>query len=259
MTLSNSGFFIRDLTVTYGRKIVVDALSVGPFQHGEVVALLGPNAAGKSSVLRGIAGVGNVSGRIIFDGTDVSSLSRTDRAGIVSYMPQSQPPAIGLPVLEAVMAAHSAAVGRQSAMRDAYSTLKRLGISDLAMRPLSELSGGQRQMVALSQAIVRQPKVLLLDEPTSALDLKHQIRVMECAKTLAKERGTIVIAVLHDVSLALRYADTIVVLKDGKVHQHGDPKAVVTQTMLAEIYGIDARIEYCSHGTMQMIVHGALA
>lgn len=259
MTAQTSGLIIKDMQVRYGRKIVVNSLSLGPIPHGNVVALLGPNAAGKSTVLRGIAGVGHASGSVILDGNDVTALSRAARAKTIAYMPQSQPPPIGLPVLEAVMAAHSAAVGRHAAMRDAYVALERLGVSHLAMLPLTELSGGQRQMVALTQAIVRNPKVLLLDEPTSALDLKHQVRVMECAKTLAQERGTIVIAVLHDVSLALRYADTIVVLKDGDIHDHGSPEAVVTQNMLADIYGIKARIEHCSLGNIQMIVDGALA
>lgn len=258
MTSAVSGFAIHDLNVKYGRNTVVQGLSLGPIPRGEVVALLGPNAAGKSTVLRGIAGIGQASGRIHLDGEDISGLSRSARAKVIAYMPQTQPPAISLPVLEAVMSAHSAAVGRQTALRDAYVALEQLGVAHLAMQPLTALSGGQRQMVALAQAIVRSPRVLLLDEPTSALDLKHQIRVMECATALARERGTIVISVLHDVSLALRYADTIAVLKDGDIHAYGRPDEVVTQTMLADIYGINARIEHCSQGKIQMIVDGAL-
>jgi iron complex transport system ATP-binding protein len=126
------------------------------------------------------------------------------------------------------------------------------------MQPLSELSGGQRQMVGLAQAIVCQPDVLLLDEPTSALDLKHQVHVMDCATTLARGRGTIVIAVLHDVSLALRYADKIAVLNQGEVEAYGRPEDIVTAQMLADTYGIEARIELCSRGRIQMIVDGAL-
>lgn len=255
--IEKQGLSIDALKVAYGRKTVVPSLSLGPIPHGTVMALLGANAAGKSTVLRGIAGLGQASGRIMLDGTDMTKLSRTARARSIAYMPQSQPPAIGLPVLEAVMSAQTSFVGRQQAMRDAYMALERLGVAHLAMQPLTELSGGQRQIIALSQAIVRQPKVLLLDEPTSALDLKHQIRVMECAAALARERGTIVIAVLHDVSLALRYADTIAVLQSGDLHSYGQASDIVTKQMLAEIYGIDARIEHCSKGMMQMIVDGA--
>lgn len=259
MTMKDAGLLIRDLSVKYASKTVVKSLSLGPIPHGQVLALLGPNAAGKSTVLRGIAGVGKASGQVFLDGREVSALSRAARAKIISYMPQSQPPAIGLPVLEAVMAANSAAAGRQAALREAYNALESLEVAHLAMQPLSALSGGQRQMVALTQAVVRQPEVLLLDEPTSALDLKHQIRVMECARTMARERGTIVIAVLHDISLALRYADSIAVLKSGAIHSHGSPEDVITQSMLAEIYGINARIEHCTRGNMQLIIDGTLA
>lgn len=259
MTDANSGLVISGLSVGYGRKRVIRSFSLGPLQHGEVTVLLGPNAAGKSTLLRGLAGLGFPSGRVILDGIDMSALSHTERARKIAYMPQSQPPSIGLPVIEAVMSARSAAVGRQAAMEDAYGALQELGIEQLAMRPLSELSGGQRQMIALAQTIVRQPDVLLLDEPTSALDLKHQVHVMECAARLAQERGTIVVAVLHDVSLALRYARSIAVLKDGELNAYGTPEQIVTASMLAEIYGIEARVERCSRGQIQMIVDGALS
>lgn len=250
------GLTIDGLRVSYGRNTVVSSLSLGPIPHGTVMALLGANAAGKSTVLRGIAGLGQASGKILLDGIDMARLSRSARTKSIAYMPQSQPPAIGLPVLEAVLSAQTASVGRQQAMRDGYCALDVLGVAHLAMQPMTELSGGQRQIVALSQAIVRQPKVLLLDEPTSALDLKHQIRVMDCASAIARDRGTIVIAVLHDVALALRYCDTIAVLKSGDIHSYGRAADVVTKDMLAEIYGIQARIEYCSKGLMQMIIDG---
>jgi iron complex transport system ATP-binding protein len=258
MTDDSAGLFVSNLRVTYGRKVVIPSLSLGPVPHGEVLVLLGPNAAGKSTLLRGIAGLGGSTGKVVLDGTDLSSLPRIARAKKIAYMPQSQPPAIGLPVIEAVMSARSGTVGREAAMREAYGALERLGATQLAMQPLSELSGGQRQMVGLAQAIVCQPDVLLLDEPTSALDLKHQVHVMDCATTLARGRGTIVIAVLHDVSLALRYADKIAVLNQGEVEAYGRPEDIVTAQMLADTYGIEARIELCSRGRIQMIVDGAL-
>ncbi|HEY0122590.1 MAG TPA: ABC transporter ATP-binding protein [Rhizobium sp.] len=258
MTNDRTGLIVSNLSVTYGRKTVINSLSLGPVPRGEVFVLLGPNAAGKSTLLRGLAGLGAATGKLFLDGVDLASLPRIERAKKIAYMPQSQPPAIGLSVIEAVMSARSSAVGRETAMREAYDALERLGAARLAMLPLSELSGGQRQMVALAQAIVRQPDVLLLDEPTSALDLKHQIHVMDCATALARERGTIVLAVLHDVSLALRYANAVAVLKDGNLEAYGLPEEIVTARMLADVYGIEARIEPCSQGRIQMIVDGAL-
>ncbi|MFK0160966.1 ABC transporter ATP-binding protein [Rhizobium sp. NPDC090279] len=259
MTDDKVGLVIRDLTVAYGRKRVVHSFSLGPLRRGEVLALLGPNAAGKSTLLRGIAGLGSASGQVRLDGIDLARLSRVERAKRIAYMPQSQPPGIGLPVIEAVVSACSGMLGRQAAMREAYDALERLGADELAMLSLSELSGGQRQMVALAQAIVRRPEVLLLDEPTSALDLKHQIYVMECAAALARERGTIVLAVLHDVPLALRYADSVAMLKDGCLKVHGPAEEIVTPELLADVYGIEARVERCSLGRIQIMVDGTLA
>jgi len=157
------------------------------------------------------------------------------------------------------MSACSGMLGRETAMKEAYDALARLSAVDLAMSPLAELSGGQRQMVALAQAIVRRPEVLLLDEPTSALDLKHQIHVMECAAALARESGTIVVAVLHDVPLALRYANSVAVLKDGDLKVHGAADEIITPELLAEVYGIEVRVERCSLGRIQIMVDGTLS
>lgn len=258
MTQLNTGFAVANLTVTYGRKIVIDSLSLGPVSHGEVLVLLGPNAAGKSTVLRSLAGLGSFSGQIMLDGRDMTALSRVERTKKIAYMPQSQPPAIGLSVIEAVISARTFAVGRQAAIQEAYSALEQLDATSLAMKALSELSGGQRQMVALAQTIVRSPTVLLLDEPTSALDLRHQIKVMDCATAMARQQGAIIIAVLHDVSLALRYADLIAVLDAGEIKAFGKPEEVVTSRMLSDIYGVEARIERCSQHRIHMVVDRAL-
>jgi iron complex transport system ATP-binding protein len=258
MMSGTNGLVVSNLSVDYGRKHILKSLSFGPIERGKFVALLGPNAVGKSTFMRAIAGIGAARGELTLYGTDLTSVSGAERARMITYMPQSQPPAIGLVVVEAVMSALAGVMGRDDALKEAFSALHDLGASDLAMRTLSELSGGQRQIVALAQAIVRKSDVLLLDEPTSALDLKHQVFVMQSAARLARERGTIVIAVLHDVSLAVRYADTIAILKDGKVSAFGTARTVVTPEILAEVYGIEARVETCSQGKMQIIVDGVL-
>ena len=258
MTKDAKGLVISNLSVRYGRQEIIQSLSLEPVERGQFVALLGPNAAGKSTFLKAIAGIGSFSGKITLDDVDINTVSGTSRAQLISYMPQSQPPAIGLSALEAVMSAFGGTKGQDQAIRLAYEAFEDLGASELAMRNLYELSGGQRQIVALAQAIVRKPEVLLLDEPTSALDLKHQVFVMQSAARLARMKGAIVVVVLHDVSLALRYADRIAVLKDGALHAYGTPQAVVTSEMLADVYGIEARIENCSQGRMQLIVDNVL-
>ncbi|MDR6433839.1 ABC transporter ATP-binding protein [Brucella pseudogrignonensis] len=258
MNKDEKGLLISNLAVRYGRKEIIHSFSMGPVEPGQFVAVLGPNAAGKSTLLKAIAGIGSFSGHISLNGADILSVPGAKRARKIAYMPQSQPPAIGLPALEAVMSAFGSSKGRDEAINQAYKVLEDLGAADLALRNLHELSGGQRQIVALAQAIVRKPEVLLLDEPTSALDLKHQVFVMQSAARLVRMKGAIVVAVLHDVALALRYADSIAVLKDGGLYAYGTPKAVVTPDMLASVYGIEARVETCSQGKMQIIVDGVM-
>src|SRR5690606_2141873 len=155
-------------------------LSLTPFEKGTLTALVGPNAAGKTTLLRGLAGLLRASGSVRLGGRELLQLSSTDYAAHVGYMPQSLPQRVALTVFEAMLGALKTSPKSGSSAeirRAAMATLDRLGIADLAMRGLDELSGGQRQLASLAQAIAREPSVLLLDEPTSALDLAHQHRV----------------------------------------------------------------------------------
>jgi iron complex transport system ATP-binding protein len=221
--------------------------------------LVGPNAAGKSTLLRALAGLMKSSGEIRLGGLDVNAMSATERAAAITYMPQSLPQRVALTVMEAVLSALRASPsqgdGDAAALRRrAVDALDRLAIGQLALRSLDELSGGQRQMASLAQAIVREPKVLLLDEPTSALDLHYQYRVMSRVRELARERGIITVVVLHDISLACRWADRIVVLSDGAIAAAGKPAEAITPDILARVYGVEARVETCSRGVPQVLV-----
>jgi iron complex transport system ATP-binding protein len=258
-----SGLEASRIAIGYGHKPVIHDLTLPPLGRGSITALIGRNAAGKSTLLRGLAGLESMKGTLHLDGADLATASRRDRARRVAYMPQAPPPAVALTVLEAVVgalraaAANGDAVHTQDHLRRAYDVLESIGIADLAMHALTELSGGQRQLASLAQAIVRAPEVLLLDEPTSALDLRYQMRVMDCAKALARERNIIVVAVLHDIGLAARYADQIAVLSAGRLVGFGAPEQAVTSEMLAEFYGVRARVGMCELGTLQIIVDGA--
>ena len=131
-------------------------------------------------------------------------------------------------------------------------------IEDLAFRGLDALSGGQRQLVALGQALVRKPEVLLMDEPTSALDLHRQIDVLEFVVNLASRTGMIVLIALHDLNHALRYCTNTIVIANGEMTSSGATADVITSKMLRDIYRVDARIESCSRGRPVVIVDGAL-
>ena len=250
---------IDRLNVRYGSRPALTDLSLGPLPGGTMTALVGPNAAGKSTLLRALAGVVRSNGRVDLDGRDLLTMGFRERAKHLAFMPQTLPSGIELSVLESVLHALRASptfdTRHVDPVQRAYAALDGLGLAEIAAQSMDRLSGGQRQMASLAQALVRSPRLLLLDEPTSALDLRHQIDVMSAIRDFA-ESGAIVIAVLHDLSLAAHWAGHMVVMSTGHVHSSGAPCDVVTPRMLEDVYGVQARIERCSRGTMQIAVDG---
>ncbi|HMR30558.1 MAG TPA: ABC transporter ATP-binding protein [Geminicoccaceae bacterium] len=254
---------IDGLGVGYGARRVIDRLSLPPIEGGGVTALIGPNAAGKTTLLRALAGLLPASGSVRLGDVELTRLGHAEHALHVTYMPQALPQRVSLTVIEATLSAlMSAPAGRAASEAPprlrVMRTLDRLGIADLALRGLDELSGGQRQLASLAQSIVREPEVLLLDEPTSALDLRHQMQVMQLVAELARERGIIVVVVLHDIALASRWSRRLVVLAGGELAADGPPEEAVTPEMLARVYGVEARVERCSRGFVQVMVDRAL-
>lgn len=263
---ATEGLQVRGLSAGYRDRRVIDALDLPTIRPGEVVSLVGPNAAGKSTLLRALAGLQPASGSVRLNGHELNGLPLAERARSVTYMPQTLPQGVALSVLESVLGAlhasgtEAAGAGQaDSAERRAVATLERVGILHLALEGLDHLSGGQRQLVSLAQSLVRQPRVLLLDEPISALDLQHQFRVMRLVHELARERGMIAIVVLHDLQIAARWSDAVVVLSHGAVVASGTPAEAITPQALAQVYGVQARVEHCSRGGLQIMVDDVLA
>lgn len=251
------GLLAEGISVRFGARPVLSGLDLPLLRPGEVTVLAGPNAAGKSTLLRAIAQLQAHTGRVVLDGQDLARMPAQARARRVGFMPQTLPGASSLVALESVIAAlrAGATVGARQADQMAMAVMEKLGIAALALEPLSALSGGQRQMVSLAQAIVRDPRLLLLDEPTSALDLARQVRLLSELRRLAGE-GRIVVAVLHDLALAAQWADRIVLLHGGKTLAEGRPEAVLTPQLLAQVYGVEARVERCSRGRIMVLIDG---
>lgn len=247
---------VSQVSAGYDRRPVLRQFSLEPLPAGTITAIVGPNGAGKSTLLRAVAGLLPASGRISLGAHELLSMSPGTRARHIGFMPQALPAGIGLSVIETVIGAFRAAgdAGPQVDAR-AASVLERLGILPLALEPLDRLSGGQRQMASLAQAIAREPALLLLDEPTSALDLRHQVRLMLSIRRLAGE-GRIIVVVLHDLSLAARWSDRVVVMDEGRLAAQGGPADVITVGMLRAVYGIEARVERCSAGFLQIMTDG---
>lgn len=250
---------IRALEAGYREKIVLRGLSIPSVQAGQMVALVGPNAAGKSTLLRAIAGLISASGEVRLGEKNLLALSPAARSQLVAFMPQSLPAGRGLTVIETVLSALRAVPASANASGEtqndeerAASALAKAGLLEQALQPLDRLSGGQRQLAGIAQAIVRQPLLMLFDEPTSALDLRHQLEVMNIIRGLAR-KGRIVVAVIHDLALAARYADRVLLLHEGRVIADGTPEEAISARTLAETYGVDARVERCSQGFLQII------
>lgn len=257
-----SGLVLSRVVAGYGDRTVIDGLDLAVLAPGTVTALVGPNGAGKSTLLRAVAGLTPARGSIRLDEVELTGLSFQARARHVAYMPQTLPEGVALTVLETVMAAYeaspAAASGDAPADEIALAALRRVGAAELAMRRLDRLSGGQRQIAGLAQALVREPRVLLLDEPTSALDLRHQLEVLELARAYAHERRAVVVMVLHDLQAAARVADRVVVLAEGRVAADGAPADAITPRVLADVWQVRARVETCAQGTLQVLVDAVL-
>lgn len=259
-----SGLSVHDAQVSYGRRRVVRGLSLPDLLPGTVTALIGPNGAGKSTLLRAVAGLEKMHGDVSLQGRSLNQASIAERARLITYMPQNLPPGLSLSVMESIVAAlrvstfDGVPLSSQACLREAYQALERIDITHLADSLLNGLSGGQRQLVSLAQLIARRPQVMLLDEPTSALDLNYQLKVMACVRDMVREHQLIAIVVLHDISLAARYADQIAVLRDGELFAYGTAQEILTAELLANVYGVRGRVERCSQGTIQVLVDGAL-
>ncbi len=197
-----------------------------------LTALIGPNGAGKSTLLQAIAGLVPASGAARLPGP-------------VAYMPQDGGPPAGLTLIETVMLGRLGALGLRAPLglaAAAAAMLARFGLGALHYRTLDEVSGGQRQLVFLAQALFRDPAVLLLDEPTAALDLRWSLIVMQAARDWCAETGGVAVAAMHDLTLAARFADAMVCLCDGRIDAAGAPEAVLTPERLARVYRVAARI-----------------
>ncbi|CAI3955627.1 ABC-type cobalamin/Fe3+-siderophores transport system [Commensalibacter communis] len=257
MKSNSSSLSVRGLNVHYGHEKIINGIDLLDIQSGKLTVLAGSNGAGKSTILRAIAGLIRARGSIEWEGKDLMTMSTNERAKIVGFMPQSISATYGLTVLESVIIASQTltpVIGTTKHEDQALSTLERVGIIDLAMKHLGGLSGGQRQLASLAQSLVRNPKILLLDEPTSALDLRHQIEVMALLKSVASS-GCIVIVVLHDLMLASNWADHLIFLHEGHIVGAGEPKAVLTSNLLEKIYGVKASIARTKQGTEHLVIH----
>ena len=253
-----AGLTLRGFSTGYPKRKVIENLDVAPLPRGEITVLLGPNGCGKSTLLRALAGLNKGRGEMWLDDEELMTQPFARRAQRVVYLPQSLPAGVHLHVLESIIVAQRASGGLHSAASEAeiLHLLEQLGIAHLAMRYLDQLSGGQKQLVGLAQSLIRRPELLLLDEPLSALDLNYQFHVMDLVQRETAQRNIVTVVVVHDINIALRHAQHALMLKEGRLIAEGQPDKVITPETLAQVYGVEGRIEHCSRGMPQVMIDG---
>jgi iron complex transport system ATP-binding protein len=234
---------VRDLSVGYGknRPVLKDvALDVWP---GELIGLLGPNGSGKSTLIKTVAGiVRKTTGELRWgDELDLDTLPRRELARLVAYVPQAISLTFSLDVRETVMLGRTPYFGTKPRAEDwehVERAIDLLGLTDLATRRVTELSGGQAQRVLIARAIAQDPTILLLDEPTSALDIRYQWQTLSLARRIARERNVASVIAIHDLNQAARFCDRVVFLHEGDVLAAGTPKEVYSADLVEKVYGL---------------------
>ncbi|MFD6285465.1 ABC transporter ATP-binding protein [Streptomyces sp. NPDC060205] len=237
----------RDLTLGYGEREIISQLDVD-LPPGRITCIVGPNACGKSTLLRSMARLLVPSaGAVLLDGRSIQELPTRQVAETLGVLPQS-------PVApEAITVADLVGRGRYphqgwfrrwtaSDTEAVAAAMLATDVLDLADRPLDELSGGQRQRVWIAMALAQETDILLLDEPTTYLDISHQLDVLDLLTDLNRQRGVTLAVVLHDLNLACRYADHLIAMKDGRVVAEGAPTAIVTEDLVHEVFGLRSAV-----------------
>ncbi|MFE2459350.1 ABC transporter ATP-binding protein [Streptomyces sp. NPDC059402] len=236
----------RGVSVGYGARSVIDGLDV-VIPPGVITTIIGPNGCGKSTLLRTLSRLLRpTSGTVVLDGEDIAALKTRDVAKKLGLLPQAPVAPEGLTVSDLVARGrhpHQSWL-RQWSSDDADVVRRALamtGVADLADRPVDSLSGGQRQRVWISMTLAQGTDLLLLDEPTTYLDLAHAVDVLDLVDDL-HESGRTVVMVLHDLNLATRYSDNLVVMREGAILAQGHPREVITADLLHEAFGLRAKV-----------------
>lgn len=246
MTAQASRLRAAALSTGYGERKIIEGLDL-MIPDGSFTVIIGPNGCGKSTLLRSLARlIKPTAGAVLLDGADIAATKTKELARTIGLLPQSSIAPEGITVVDLVSRGrhpHQSVLRRwgeqdEAAVREA---LRRTRLADLSTRVVDELSGGQRQRVWIAMALAQQTPLLLLDEPTTYLDISHQIDVLDLCTELHREGRTLV-AVLHDLNQAARYATHLVALKQGRIVAQGSPSAVVTTEFVHEVFGVHARI-----------------
>ena len=245
---------VENLSFSYEDRPVLQDVTFSA-RKGEVLAVLGANGVGKSTLFRCLLGnLSGYSGSITVEGEELRRLSPRKRAKKIAYIPQRHRPTFGYTVLDTALMGTTRQLSPflspgKAQVDCAYQALERVGAAHLAQRDFSRLSGGEQQLVLLARALAQQVDILVMDEPASSLDYGNQLRVLQMVRELAGEGYTVLFST-HDPQQALRFADRVLALSEGKVAAEGAVETVLTQELLRRLYRVETEFYETPGGTV---------
>ncbi|MHC1721031.1 MAG: ABC transporter ATP-binding protein [Clostridiaceae bacterium] len=235
---------IEKLTVDYGNKTILDGIDIS-VNEGEFVGIIGPNGSGKSTLIKAMTDLIDIKGgKIIIKGRDSRTLSKRERAKLIAVVPQEFSVDFEFSVFDIVMMGRNPHMygrkGDEKADLDIVQEAMRMTNTwQLKDRLFNEISGGEKQRVIIARAIAQQTKIILLDEPTSHLDMHHQLEILELARMLRDKKNLTIIAVLHDINMAARFSDRLILINDRKIMAEGTPDEVIDEKYLGKVYSME--------------------
>lgn len=235
----------QDLGVSYGDNLIWEHINLTIDQPG-LISILGPNGVGKSTFMYTINKILEpTSGRVLLDGKDVMELSYKDIAKKVAYVPQTSGETFAMTVMDTVLMGrypHSGYTVTQEDLEIAADSLQKMHMGQFAMRNFNELSAGQHQRVMIARGLAQMPDLLMLDEPTSNLDIYHQLYTMKLLHDLAHERNMTVLVICHDLNVAAKFSDRVIMFCKGRVHSDGPVEEILTAETIRDVYGVTSDI-----------------
>ncbi|MEM3077969.1 MAG: ABC transporter ATP-binding protein [Nitrososphaerales archaeon] len=238
---------IKDLSFSYDSIKAIDNVSM-EINEGEVLGIIGPNGAGKSTLLKCINSILKPRvGTVLVDGEDILKLRKDEVAKRVAMVPQNSLTSFPFTVLDVVLMGripHLGKLGRESErdLKIAEEAMRTTFVLSLADRSVDELSGGEFRRVIIAMALAQEPSILLLDEPTLHLDISHQLGIMELIRRLTAEKKLATILVSHDLNLAAKFCDKLILLNSGKIYSAGSVEEVLNRENIKQVYGVEAQV-----------------